>query len=168
MKEKVCVGKIIVPHGIRGLVKVQSFTENLEDLFSFKKICNKDFTKQFKIVRQGVAKERFICQVDGIDTVELAEDLRNVELYVERNEFPGIEKGQYYYHDLLNLKVKVVNSDKIGKVVNIDNYGAGEILEISWNDNEKDTDTIPLNEDFVKEINLEKEYLIVLLPETVE
>jgi len=128
--EKILVGKIVAPQGIRGEVRVQTFTakpSDFKDLAVFAGVFTSD---KFHFVRPVPNTNVIIARIDGVSDRNTAETLRGTELFVMRNDLPELNKdGEYYQSDLIGFSV--VRNDKIlGKVVCFQNFGAGDIMEL--------------------------------------
>ena len=97
--------------------------------------------------------------------MDAAKELRNTELYIDMELLPTIDNGEeIYYNQLIGLKVKNSDSSKSGVLTNVYDFGAGTIIEIKW-DGEKMEETLPFNDDFVNELNIEENYIIINSPE---
>lgn len=161
-KGKICLGAIVGVHGIRGEVKVKSFTENDRDLDKYGVVTNKDGTKSFEIKVVGHSKELLRVKIKGVDDRTTAETLKGTEFYVEREALPELkDKEEFYQADLIGLDVIEKGSQtKVGKICGFYNFGAGEILEIKLN-KDKSLQMIPFNHQYVPEVNIKDGYIIV-------
>lgn len=163
MSKLVCLGKIVAAHGIRGEVKVKSFTENPKDVLSYGNLSNKDGTRIFETRFVGFSKELLRVKIKGVDTRNDAENLKGTELYIERSKLPNVSEDTFYQADLVGLKaVRQKTSEQIGEVVGIYNFGAGDILEVKF-DGLKRTEMLPFNNTYVPDVDLKKG--VVLLSE---
>ena len=159
--KRVCVGKIVAAHGIKGEVKVLSYTENGADIASFGELENKEATRKFKIKVVGAVKGSYRVKIQGVNNRNEAEDLVGTEFYVSRDALPELEEEEFYFSDLIGLKVCLKDKDhEIGKVVCFDDFGAGTIMEIKLH-NQKETEMLPFTESYVPTINLKEGYIIV-------
>lgn len=129
-KEKILVGKIVAPQGIRGEVRVQTYTQEPMDLKNLKLYSDKLTEGSFHFVRQLNPKSTvIIAKIDGVNDRNAAELLRNVELFINRADLPDLKEGEYYQADLIGMQV-VRDGIVLGVVDNIQNYGGGDILEL--------------------------------------
>lgn len=159
--ERICIGKIVAAHGIKGEVKVLSYTENGADIDKFGELENLDKTRKFKIKIVGMVKGSYRVKVQGINNRNDAESLIGTELFVNRDILPELDEEEFYFSDLVGLKVCLEDKDhEIGKVVCFDDFGAGTIMEIKLH-NQKETEMLPFTESYVPTINLEEGYIIV-------
>lgn len=120
---KILVGKIVAPQGLRGEVRVQTFTSDPSDIKTLK-IENIDL----QFIR-SVGTDVAICKIYGINDRNEAEKLRGTELFINRQSLPKLPQGEYYQTDLIGMTV-MVSGKEIGKVSSIQNFGAGDILEL--------------------------------------
>ncbi|HOY47302.1 MAG TPA: ribosome maturation factor RimM [Alphaproteobacteria bacterium] len=120
---KILVGKIVAPQGLRGEVRVQTFTSDPSDL---KNLKIENMNLQFI---RSVGTDVAICKIYGINDRNDAEKLRGTELFIDRQSLPELPQGEYYQTDLIGMTV-MVSGKEIGKVSSIQNFGAGDILEL--------------------------------------
>jgi 16S rRNA processing protein RimM len=128
----VCVAQIGAPHGVRGEVRLKSFTAESEAVARYGPLQTEDGRRSFEIeatLRQD--KDGLIVRLRGIDDRNAAEALRNVRLYVPRARLPETEDSETYYHaDLIGLAVVDVQGASIGTVAGVQNFGAGDLIEV--------------------------------------
>ena len=159
--ERVCLGKIVGVHGIRGEVKVKSFTADDTDVGAYGKLENKDGSKVFALKVIGHSKELLRCKIKGIDDRNAAEALIGTELYVDRDVLPELDDEEYYLTDLIGLKVIEVSSEsEVGTVAGVYNFGAGDILEIKVYETNK-LEMIPFTKEYVPDVKVADGYLTV-------
>ena len=129
-KEKILVGKIVAPQGIRGEVRVQTYTQTPTDLKTLKLYSDKLSDNSFHFVRQlNPQSTVIIAKIDGVNDRNAAELLRGVELFINRSDLPELKDGEYYQADLIGMRV-IRDGIELGVVDNIQNYGGGDILEL--------------------------------------
>jgi len=167
MKEQmVLVGKILKTHGIKGLLKLQSYMHDPKDIFNYPTLYNKDLTKEYHIKFKNPKNQNtFIVSINDTTDLEEAEKFRSLELYIKRSELPKTKSDEFYYTDLIGLNVLTDNKKK-GKILKVADFGAGSMLEIKWENGEEET--IPFNDNFIKEINLKEKYIKIILPEYID
>ena len=125
---KILVGKIVAPQGIRGEFRVQSFAETPNDFKSFHIICDKCDDEQFHFVR--VLKQNIIiAKIDGITDRNTVESLRGTDLFISRDDLPKLKENEYYQSDLIGFDV-IRGGTKIGIVDCFQNFGGGDIIEL--------------------------------------
>jgi 16S rRNA processing protein RimM len=129
--ERICVAQIGAAHGLRGEVKLRSFTENPAAVASYGPLESEDGTRIFEIEDLRPAKDHFVARLSGIDDRAAAERLTNVRLYVPRDRLPPVEDDETYYHaDLVGLAAVTPDGAPLGTVTAILNFGAGDVIEI--------------------------------------
>lgn len=128
-KNKILVGKIVAPQGIRGEVRVQAYSENPMDFQKFKVQSSKFKSEDFKFVRVIPNSTVVIAKINGYDDRNAAETLRGTELFIGRSDLPQLNDNEYYQTDLIGMTVNQ-RGNIIGRVSCIQNYGAGDILEM--------------------------------------
>ena len=131
-ENKILVGKIVAPQGIRGEFRVQSFAETPNDFKKFHIICDKCEPEQFQFVR--VLKQNIIiAKIDGINDRNTVESLRGTELFISRDDLPKLKENEYYQSDLIGFDV-IRDNKKIGTVDCFQNFGGGDIIELDNGD----------------------------------
>lgn len=158
---RICLGAIVGVHGIRGEVKVKSWTEADQDVGAYGVLENEDGSRSFNLRVTGRSKELLRCKIKGVDDRNAAEALIGTRFYVDRDVLPELEEEEFYQADLIGLDV-VYESDKqkVGKVSGIYNFGAGDILEIKISSTGK-TEMIPFTKQYVPEVSVTKGYVTV-------
>lgn len=132
-QNKILVGKIVAPQGIRGDVRVQTFSESPMDFQKFKVQSAKFKETDFKFVRAVPNSSVIIAHIAGFDDRNAAETLRGTELYIDRDTLPEPNQGEYYQADLVGFSV-LRDGKKIGTVAGFQNFGAGDIIELDNGD----------------------------------
>ncbi len=127
--KQILVGKIVAPQGIRGELRVQTFTEKPSDFKDLAVFGENISKKSFFFVRVVPNSNVIIARIDGIDNRNLAESLRGTELFVERDTLPPTKDGEYYQTDLIGMMV-VRDGVELGRIVCFQNFGAGDIMEL--------------------------------------
>ncbi|MDR1477169.1 MAG: ribosome maturation factor RimM [Rickettsiales bacterium] len=153
---RILVGKIVAPHGLKGEVKIRSFTTDPAALRGYAPLFDAG-GREFVISLRGAPKDGIvIAAVDGMSGREAAEALRGTELYADRAKVsPG---GTALLSDLPGLEVVGKDGKHIGRVEDTLDYGAGDILEVAVDGREK-TALMLLSPDGVLEINMDKGYV---------
>jgi len=161
MEKRVCIGKIVAAHGIKGEVKVRSNNLNPLDLDRYGAVENADGSKKFSIKVVGLVSTNARVKIAGVTTRNDAEALIGTELYVPRSALPELDEDEFYLSDLIGLDVCLKTPDKkIGKVAAFQNFGAGDIIEIKLN-GQKETEMLPFTKAYVPTVNVEDGYIIV-------
>ncbi len=126
----ICVAAIAGAFGVKGEVKVKSFTENPESCMTYGPLLNDAGQVVLTPKSYRVMKEFIAVSALEIKSREAAELLKSTQLFVPRQAFPDIGDDDFYHSDLLGLDVKSTDGRRIGKVIAIHEFGAGDMLEI--------------------------------------
>jgi 16S rRNA processing protein RimM len=166
-KDRVLLGDIGAAHGLKGEVRLRSFTETPAAIADYGPLEDETATKKIEIesLRQGPKGP--IARIKGVTTREAAEALTGTKLYVPRDRLPEAEEGAYYHSDLIGLEAYDAFDVQIGTVVAMHNFGASDIIEVkllSGGDNL----LLPFTDATVPEIDTEERRLTLVLPETDE
>jgi 16S rRNA processing protein RimM len=130
--ERICVAQIGAAHGVRGEVKVRSFTEDPAAFSSYGPLESEDGTQRFEIESLRPAKDHYVVRIAGVNDRNAAEKLTNIRLYVPRDRLPPVEDDDTFYHsDLIGLAAVTPDGVALGTVKAVLNYGAGDIIEIA-------------------------------------
>jgi 16S rRNA processing protein RimM len=165
--DRICVARIGAAHGIRGEVKLWSFTEDPAAVASYGPLETKDGKRRFEIEALRPAKDHFVARIVGVGDRDAAEQLRNLELYIPRARLPKIEEADTFYHaDLIGLTAVTQEGVEIGTVAAIHNFGAGDVIEIKQVAG--DPILLPFTGTIVPEIDLAARKIIVVPPEETE
>ena len=158
--KKVCLGKIVGVHGVKGEVKVKSFTAVDKDIAAYGDLTDKNEKQTFSIKVTGRSKDLLRVKIKGVEDRTKAETLIGTELYAERGVLPELKNEDVFYEtDLVGLKVLDEQKNEIAKVIGFYNFGAGDILEIKLKSGK--AEMLPFNKGYVPEINLNDGYIIV-------
>jgi 16S rRNA processing protein RimM len=137
----ITVGKIISAHGIKGLVTIKSFTDPITNIAQLSLMNEANHVVNLQLIRQS-NDSHLICKLhiinisdkkDSIDTRTKAEQLRGHLLFCANQDLPLIAEDEFYIENLQNLKVLNQLLNQIGIVSNIFNFGAGDLIEIEFN-----------------------------------
>ncbi len=126
--KKILVGKIVAFQGVRGDVRVQTFTQNPADFKNLVVFGNKVAADDFKFIRVVPNSNVIIAHIRGFEDRTTAEVLRGTELFVDRDTLPETKSGEYYQADLIGFVV-IQDGQKVGVISGFQNFGAGDIIE---------------------------------------
>ena len=132
-EHKILVGKIVAPQGIRGDIRIQTFSEKPQDFQKFKVQSSKFKESDFRFIRAIPNSTVIVAHINGFDDRNAAETLRGTELYIDRGTLPELSSDEYYQTDLIGFTV-VRNNATIGIVAGFQNFGAGDIIELDNGD----------------------------------
>jgi 16S rRNA processing protein RimM len=129
--DRICVAQIGAAHGIRGEVRLRSFTEEPMAVMAYGPLESEDGTRRFTIEALRPAKDHFVARLAGVADRDAAEKLVNIKLYISRDKLPPIEDDETFYHaDLVGLAAVTPDGAPLGTVTAILNFGAGDLVEI--------------------------------------
>jgi 16S rRNA processing protein RimM len=157
----VLVGTITGAHGIRGEVKLRSFTEDPQAIAAYSPLETAKGAK-IAIAKLRPHKDGFIAILKGVTDRNAAEALRGTELFVPRERLPEPEEDEVYVHDLIGLAVHLPDGSLLGEIVDVADYGAGDLIDVKV-EGRKDTVLIPFASQYVLEADGSK--VVVDLPE---
>ena len=160
---RVLLGRVRAAHGIRGHVLIHTFTEAPEDIASYGPLQDESGERQFEITVVRVTPKGVVARISGVDDRTSAEALRGTQLYVERDRLPPTEEDEYYHSDLIGLSAFKPNGERMGEVIAVHNFGAGDILEIRL-EGKRTTEMVPFMRDFVPEVDVSAGRLTVHMP----
>jgi len=126
----VCLGAIAGAHGIKGLVRLKSFTARAEDIAVYGPLQDARGARQFDLALVGASRGALIARIKGVEDRNAAERLKGEKLYVARDRLPPTEAGEFYHADLIGLAAELRDGAPFGRVVAVQDFGAGPSLEI--------------------------------------
>ena len=129
-ENRICVGAIAGAFGVRGEVRLKSFTAVPEDIADYSPLYSEDGGQSFSVSLIGQTKNGFTARLTGIQTKEQADALRGVRLFVDRDVLPALPDDEYYHADLIGLEVYDTGGTLLGRVENVLNHGASDLLEV--------------------------------------
>ena len=162
----ICVARIGAAHGVRGAVKLWTFTEDPLAVQHYGPLATKDGTRRFEVTHAREANGHLVATLKGIATREEAERLNGVELYIARDQLPETDEDEYYHADLIGLAAVTADDAPIGRVIAIHNFGAGDIIEIAPSDGA--TMLLPFTNAVVPTVDLAGGRVVIELPEEVD
>src|SRR6201985_1930973 len=131
MSALICVARIGAAHGVRGAVKLWTFTEDPFAVTRYGPLATKDGARAFEIAHAREGKGHLVATLKGVTSRNEAERLNGLELYVAREKLPATDDDEYYHADLIGLAAVTAAEEPLGKVIAIHNFGAGDIIEIA-------------------------------------
>ncbi len=130
-KRQICVARIGAAHGVRGAVKLWTFTEDPLAVLHYGPLTTKDGARRFEVTHAREAKDHLVATLQGVATRDDAEKLNGIELYIPRDKLPATDDDEYYHADLIGLSAVTTGGETIGRVSAIHNFGAGDVIEIA-------------------------------------
>jgi len=156
------IGRVLKTHGVKGRVKVAYFGEDLHRFSFYRQVFienEKGQPEPYEILEATPQPPRLILQLKGIKKIEEAEPLIGREILIEKEALPELEEGQYYWMDLLGMKVETQGGKGIGKVKEIFSTGAHDVYVVEGKRGEI---LLPATEEVIQSIDLEKGVMRVI------
>jgi 16S rRNA processing protein RimM len=162
----ICVARIGAAHGVRGAVKLWTFTEDPLAVKHYGPLTTKDGARKFEVATAREAKGHLVATLKGIATREEAERLNGIELYIAREKLPATDEDEYYHADLIGLAAVNTAGEPIGRVTAIHNFGAGDIIEIA--PPHGPTMLLPFTNAVVPTVDLAAGRVVIVLPDEID
>jgi 16S rRNA processing protein RimM len=166
MAAQICIARIGAAHGVRGEVRLWTFTDDPLAVLHYGPLATKDGTRSFEVTQAREAKTHLVATLKGIATREAAERLNGVELFIAREKLPATDEGEYYHSDLIGLAAVTTGNEPLGRVIAIHNFGAGDIIEIA--PPHGPTMLLPFTDAVVPAVDLAAGRVVIELPQEIE
>ena len=162
MNDRICVAQFGAAHGIRGEVRLRSFTQDPMAFKAYGPLESEDGARRFTIEALRPGKDHFVARIAGVADRNAAEKLTNIKLYVARDKLPPIvDDGTYYHADLIGLSAVTPDGAELGRVTAILNFGAGDLVEIKP-DGGGEALMVPFTDTAVPEIDMAARRMVVV------
>ena len=161
------VGKIGAPHGIKGWVRITSYTQELDGIFDFSPwlLTVQGQVKEYRVAEWKHQSKALIAKLEGVTTRDHAEAIKNMEISILEAQLPALEQGDFYWRDLIGSKVVTVSGYDLGKVEQLFETGANDVIMVKANVNDAfgaKQRMIPyLMEQVIKSVDLEANIITV-------
>ena len=152
------VGTFGTAIGLKGEIKINLLTSNLEVFKSFDCLYNFDCSIEWKLDTIAMRQKKCVAKLSHCKSRSEAEDLKNQKIYTSKENFPSAKDNEYYVSDLMGCKITHTNGNDLGEVVNVKNFGAGDLLETNY---KKKKIYIPMNKENVISVDIEKKIIFV-------
>ncbi|MGE3994671.1 MAG: ribosome maturation factor RimM [Variibacter sp.] len=162
-ERRICVAQVGAPHGVRGEVRLKSFTEDPQAVARYGSLETEDGVRRFEIESLRPAKDMLVVRLRGVSDRNAAEALRNLRLYVPRDRLPPPEPGEFYHADLIGLAAVTADGEPFGKVVALHDFGAGDLIEIALAQGGA-TELLPFTAAVVPEVDIAAGRIVVMPP----
>jgi 16S rRNA processing protein RimM len=166
MAAQICIARIGAAHGVRGAVKLWTFTEDPFAVKAYGPLLTKDGTRSFEVATAREANGHLVATLKGIATREEAERLNGIELYIAREKLPATDENEYYHADLIGLAAVNAADEPLGRVLAIHNFGAGDIIEIA--PPQGASLLLPFTNAVVPTVDLANGRVVIELPQEIE
>jgi 16S rRNA processing protein RimM len=168
VKDRILVGRFGAPQGVGGGLRLTSFTRVPGAIAAYKPLLDESGTRRFSIVSLHPLKHNlFVAKIAGVDDRASAGALTNAKLFVPRASLPEVEGEEFYLADLIGLAAMDVAGKAVGSVVNVLNFGSGDILEIACPDR-SETLLLPFTEKIFPRVDIESGHVTVVPPFEIE
>ena len=166
MQDRICVGAIAGAFGVRGEVRLKSFTADPEAIAEYGPLGTEDGTRTFTVTLDRPVKGGFAARLSGIATKDQADALKGARLYAPRDRLPALPDDEFYHADLIGLAVFDTGGQELGRVKSVLNHGAGDLLEIHGS-GLKSTVLLPFTREAVPTVDLTSGRIIADPPDGV-
>jgi 16S rRNA processing protein RimM len=131
MSDRILIGVIVGAHGVRGEVKIKSFTAAAADVAAYGPVTDEAGTRRLKLKPVGEAKGTVVARIDGIADRNAAEALKGLRLYISRTALPDTGEDEFYCADLIGLPLQLRDGSAYGRIKSVEDFGAGDVVEIA-------------------------------------
>ncbi|HVY13434.1 MAG TPA: ribosome maturation factor RimM [Alphaproteobacteria bacterium] len=156
-----CLGQIVGVHGIRGEVKIKSFTAVPADVAAYGALSIEGGAS-FTLRMRGVKGQVVVAALEGVAGRGEAEKLRGRKLYVPRARLPKVEKGRFYVEDLKGMAAVDESGRQVARVTDVQNFGAGDILAMETPEGREYL--LPFKPPYAGAPDMEKRQVVVSIP----
>ena len=161
--KRILLGRVADAHGIRGEVIIHAFTDPPENIAAYGPLMDEAGARAFEIQSARATAKGVVARLKGVADRTAAEALKGVDLYVDRDRLPPAADGEFYHVDLMGLAAVDPQGRRIGTIVSVQNFGAGDLLEIRLAGAQQ-TELIPFDEAHVPAIDIAAGRAVVVLP----
>lgn len=134
-ERRIALAAVAGAHGVRGEVRLKLFSEKADSLARYRNLIVGGAERRLLSIREG--SNTAVAQFEGILDRSAAEAIRGALVEVERSDLPALEEGEYYYADLVGVAAVDRSGNALGTIVGVENYGAGDLLEIKLEDGKR-------------------------------
>ena len=164
--KRIVLAHVASAHGIKGDVVVRAHTGDPEALADYGPLTDASGKRTFDITQLRVTAKGVVVRFKGVADRTAAEALRGLELYVERSALPAAADGEYYHVDLIGLEAVGPEGAVVGRVIAVQNFGAGELLEIQ-RPGVNETEYVPFTDTYVPAVDIAGGRVSVIIPEMI-
>jgi 16S rRNA processing protein RimM len=158
-RDRVLLGIVAAPHGVRGLVRIRSFTDDPMAVAGYGPLSDETGKKRFTVEALSASRGAVLARIDGVADRNAAEALRGLKLYVERSKLPETTDKEWYEADLIGLNAVGTDGRNWGTVKAFHDFGAGSLMEVTGGL------MLPFTDEVVPEIDVEAGKIVVNPPE---
>ena len=165
LQKRVLLGAISGVHGIRGDVIVRSYTADPGDIAAYGALETDEGTQLPPLHIVRVTDRGVIARLEGISDRTRAETYKGTQLWIARAKLPTAAAGEYYHADLIGLHAVSPEGATIGEVIAVENFGAGDLLEIRLQGSNQ-TEFVPFTNAVVPHVDLASGTMTVVIPDS--
>jgi len=132
-RARVCLGVVGAPHGVRGAVRIKAFTDEPDAVARYGALEDESGERKFTLRLIGSAKGdgMVVATLSGVADRDRAEALRGLRLYLPRAALPATAEDEFYHADLVGLAAELEDGARLGKIIAVHDFGAGDVIEIA-------------------------------------
>lgn len=160
---RILLGRVAAAHGIRGDLLIETYTAEPDGIAAYGALETEDGRRRLELKVLRTTPKGVIAHAAGVDDRTAAETLKGALLYVDRDRLPAPDDGEFYHADLIGLNAEDENGEAVGTVVAVQNYGAGDLLELKRAGIRK-TELIPFTEAYVPVVDVTGGRVVVVAP----
>lgn len=132
MENRLCVGVVTGAHGVLGMVRIKSFTEQPERIASLGELFEEGGQRRFRIEKTRLSGNVVLAQLAGVKTRNQAEALKGVRFMAPREALPKLDDpDDFYVSDLIGMRAETEEGELLGYVKGVADFGAGDVIEIA-------------------------------------
>ncbi|MBX9944677.1 MAG: ribosome maturation factor RimM [Reyranella sp.] len=154
-KGRVLLGVVAAPHGVRGLVRIRSYTEDPMAVARYGPLSDETGRKRYQVEALSAVKGAVLARIEGVADRTAAEALRGLRLYAERSALPATGEQEWYEADIVGLAAVGRDGRDWGKVTAFHDFGAGRTMEVSGGSASRSPVVLPFTVAAVPEIDVE-------------
>ncbi len=126
------MGRVVAPYAIKGWIKLQTFTEDLDGLLDYPvwRLGKNGNWREYRLLDGKVHGQYLLAGLEGVDDRDASEALQGMEVAVLREEMPEADEGEYYWDELVGLEVSNIQGEPLGRVVGLLETGAHDVLQV--------------------------------------
>lgn len=164
----ILLGHVAGAHGIRGEVSIKTYTGAPQDIGAYGPLSDEAGVRKFTIkVVRVTPKGVVIARIKGVDDRNAAEALQGTALHVARAKLPPADDAEFYHADLIGLTAVDAANQSIGRIVSVQNFGAGDLLELAFDAGGK-TEFVPFTRAVVPQVDIPGGRVVVVVPDATE
>jgi 16S rRNA processing protein RimM len=163
LSKPILLGHIAGAHGIRGEVLVKTYTAAPADIAAYGALADIAGRRTFTLKVVRVTPKGVIARIAGVADRTAAESLKGTALHVDRSVMGEADEGEYFYSDLIGLAVVSPDGARIGTIKTVNDFGAGDLLEIAL-DGSGRTEFVAFTDAFVPKVDIAGGHVVVIMP----